>query len=124
MATGLKIPVGVDKRGRAAVETNEQSNTKKILMLAFSEGGDKNPFQSLGLDDRLIFGIKSPAFRGRAIQAVLRVAQKFTELIRIDESTIEFDDTQEGQVEVSFKYIDLSVNKEEEFTNTLLKNRR
>lgn len=115
MATGLKVPVGVNKKGRAAVETDESSNTQKILQLAFSEGGDNNPFQALGIDSRLVFGIKSPAFRGKVVQAILRIASKFTELIRIDENTIEFIEDIEAEFEVSFKYIDLLTNSEEEF---------
>ena len=119
MPLGLKIPVGVDFRGRAAVETNESKNTAKILSLAFQQGGDNNPFQQLGIDDRLIFGIKSAAFRGRAILAVRRILEKFPELVRVDDSTISFDDSVEGEFTLSFKYIDLLTNKEEEFNQGL-----
>jgi len=121
MPTGLKIPVGVDNRGRAAVETNQSKNTQKILTLAFSQGGDDNAFQLLGIDDRLIFSIKSASFRGKATQAVRRIVSKFPELIRIDEATISFDDTIEGELTMSFKYIDLLTNKEEEFKQGFLR---
>lgn len=115
MPKGLKIPVGVDNRGRAAIEKNESKNTMKILTLALQQGGDNNAFQLLGIDDRLIFGIKTAAFRGKATQAVKRIVSKFPELIRIDESTISFDDTVEGELTILFKYIDLLTNKEQEF---------
>lgn len=120
MATGLKVPVGVDHRGRADVETNEVKNTKKILKLALSEGGDDNPFQQLGIDGRLIFGIKNAAFRGKAIQAVQRVASRLDQLIRIDENTIEFDDSRPGEITLSFKYIDLLTQEEQEFVESLV----
>lgn len=119
MPMGLKIPVGVDQRGRAAVQKNESQNSQKILELALAEGGDDNPFQDLGLEDRLIFGIKTSAFRGKALQAVKNVAAKFVELIRIDEGTIQFNEQTEGEVELTFKYIDLLTNKEEEFRSRL-----
>lgn len=121
MPTGLKIPVGVDNRGRAAVETNQSKNTQKILTLAFQQGGDDNPFQQLGIDDRLIFSIKSASFRGKATQAVRRILSKFPELVRIVESTIAFDDTVEGELTMSFKYIDLLTNTEEEFSQGFLR---
>jgi len=119
MPKGLKIPVGVDQRGRAAVEKNESKNTAKILTLAFSEGGDANPFQSLGLDDRLIYGIKTSAFRGKALQAVNTILAKYKELVRIIEGSVEFDESKAGEVQLSFKYIDLLTDKEENFLATL-----
>lgn len=115
MAKGLKIPVGVDQRGRAAVEKVESRNTAKILILAFSEGGDDNPFQSLGIDDRLIYGIKTSTFRGKALQAVNRILSKYSQLVRIVDGTVEFDESVEGEVQLSFKYIDLLTSREEEF---------
>lgn len=123
MPKGLKIPVRVDERGRAAIETNESRNTIKILTLAFSEGGDDNPFQALGLDDKLIFGIKTASFRGKALRAVNAIIGKFPELVRVDTSTIQFDDSIEGELELSFKYIDLLTNKEEEFRTGLARAR-
>lgn len=119
MPKGLKIPVRVDERGRAAIETNESKNTLKMLTLAFSEGGDDNAFQNLGLDDRLIFSIKTASFRGKALRAVNVILAKFTELVRVDSSTISFDENTENELELSFKYIDLLTNKEEEFRTGL-----
>lgn len=120
MAKGLKIPVGVDQRGRAAVETDESQNTKKILTLAFSEGDDDNAFQSLGLTSTLVFGVKGAAFRGRAIRVVTTILAKFTEIVELDDSEpITFQEDIEGEVEMSFFYIDLLTNRKEEFTKRL-----
>jgi hypothetical protein len=119
MPKGLKIPVGVDNRGRAAIEKDQSKNTQKILSLAFQEGNDDNAFQLLGIDDSLIFSIKTASFRGKATQAVRRILAKFSELVRMDETTLSFDESKIGELVISFKYIDLLTNKEEEFTQGL-----
>jgi len=122
MPKGLKIPVGVDQRGRAAVESDESENTKKILTLAFSEGDDDNAFQSLGLTGTLVFGIKGAGFRGKAIRVVKVILAKFEDIVELDESEpIVFQEDVEGEVSMSFFYIDLLTNRKEEFTKRLVR---
>ena len=122
MPTGLKIPVGVNKAGGAAIESDESEQLKKLLILALSEGGDDNPFQVLGLPADLIFSIKDTAFRGRAAQAVNRVLQKFQETIRINPTKpVTFVEDSEGEVELQFEYIDLQTNQVKEFALSFTK---
>jgi len=123
MAKGLKVPVGVDKRGRALIENDESENTKKILKLAFSEGGDNNPFQQLGIDSRLIFSIDNASFRGRVLKAINQVLSKFTDLVALsDNEPIQITETEnEGEVNLTFFYIDLLTNKKEEFNQIFLR---
>ena len=123
MAKGLKVPVGVDKRGRALIENDESNNTKKILKLAFSEGGDNNPFQQLGIDSRLIFSIDNASFRGRVLKAINQVLSKFTDLVALsDNEPIQITETEnEGEVNLTFFYIDLLTNKKEEFNQIFLR---
>lgn len=124
MPTGLKIPVGVNKQGRAAVESNESKNTQKILTLAFSEGGDDNAFQKLGLDDRVVFSVKTSAFRGRALNAVNNILAKFPELVRLVEGSVEFQEDIEGEFTIEFEYIDLLTQKSETFIKAFVKGAR
>lgn len=118
MPTGLKIPVGVDKKGRAAIQKDESDNTRKVLILAFAEGGDNNPFQRLGIDKQLIFGVKKASFRGKALQAVTEIMNKFTEIARLDVDTVEFDATETGEFVISFKYVDLLKDQVKTFRTT------
>ena len=119
MPTGLRIPVGVSKTGRASVESDESKNTLKLLKLAFSEGNDKNAFQDLGLDDRLIFAVKSPSFRGRALRSVQIILSKYSDFVLLDDSEpIQFTETTEGEIELGFQYIDLLTNKKEQFVGS------
>lgn len=123
MAKGLKVPVGVDKRGRALVESDESENTKKILKLAFSEGGDKNPFQLLGIDNRLIFSVDNASFRAKALKAINQILSKFIDLVALSENDpIQISETGvEGEVQLTFFYIDLLTNKKEEFNQVFLR---
>ena len=119
MATGLKIPVGVDKSGGAAIETNSQEQLKKLVILALSEGGDDNPFHDLGLAPNLIFQIKDSAFRAQAQREIERVLAQFPERVSmIPNEPITFEEDVEGEVSVNFKYIELEKNTVEEFSTT------
>lgn len=123
MAKGLKVPVGVDRRGRARIETDESENTKKILKLAFSEGGDYNPFQTLGISNRLVFSIQNSAFRGKVLKAINQILSKFTELVALSENDpITFSETDnEGEIMVSFFYIDLLTDSKKEFNQVFIR---
>lgn len=116
MPTGLKIPVGVDKSGGAAVETNESAQTKKLLVLALSEGGDENPFQNIGLPADLIFSIKSPALRARSEKMINRILAKFTERVALGpKEPFTFKEDTPGEYELTFQYVDLLTNKVTDF---------
>lgn len=116
MPTGLKVPVRVDESGGAAIERDESKQLDKMLILAFSEGDDNNPFQNLGLDKTLIFSVQSAAFRGRAIRAIDLILAKFRDRVELaPDSPIKFEDKGNGEVEVSFEYIDLFTDKVETF---------
>jgi len=55
MATGLKVPVGVDEAGGAALVSGDD-DLAKIVMMALSPGSSRNPFQKLGINEEMIFG--------------------------------------------------------------------
>ena len=113
---GLRMPVGVNTRGRADIETNAVEQTKKIIGLAFGENDDMNPFQNVGFTNGLIFQLADPAFRGKANREVERVLARLSERIEIaPDEVIQFDNLGNGEVEMSFKYVDLRTNKVEEF---------
>lgn len=116
MPTGLKIPVRVNQSGGAAIETDEAEQLKKLLFQAFGEGGDDNAFQNLGLDKTLVFSVNGATFRGRALRAVEAVIAKFGTRVELrPDSPIKFEKTGEGEVELSFEYIDKFTDKPEEF---------
>lgn len=116
MPTGLRVPVGVNKAGGANIEDDEVEQTKKMLHLALSEGGDDNPFQSLGLKGDLVFSVRNNAFRGKALNFVTRVVSKFADRIALAPGEpITFSQDTENEVEMSLKYVDLSTSKIQDF---------
>lgn len=116
MATGLKIPVGVDKSGGAAIESSSSKQNKKILLLALSEGGDNNPFQRLGIGN-LIFKIKDVATRAQVQREIEKIIGQLSDrIVLIPNEPITFKEDVEGELEVSIKYIDIETNKVEEFS--------
>ena len=123
MPTGLRIPVGVDGKGRASVETDQSKNTLKNLKLAFSEGDDDNPFQDLGLKGAIIFSINNPAFRAKALRAIQQILDKYSELVELDESKpITFRQDEENEVIMEFTYIDLLTRETKPFSKKLGRN--
>lgn len=122
MPTGLKLPVTVDKSGGAAVELNESEQTKKLLRLALSIDDDDNPYQDVGLNQELIFKVKDPTVRAKAERKINQVLQRFADRITISpDQPITFKDTNEGEIEVSFSYVDLLTNKVEDFQSTVVR---
>jgi hypothetical protein len=122
MASGLKIPVGVDKSGGAAIESSSQRELKKLLFLALSEGGDDNPFQRLGLSSDLIFRVKDASFRSLALREIQRVLAQFSDRVEIfPDEPITFNEDVSGQVECSFKYIDKESHSVQEFSTKFVR---
>lgn len=116
MPTGLKIPVGVDETGGAAIEREETAQNKKIMTLGLSEGGDKNAFQNLGLRGDIIFDLKNVGLRGKALDAVQNFFAKYPDRYALKPDTpVTFKQDTEGEVEIFFEYIDLLTNEVNEF---------
>lgn len=115
----MRLPVGVDKSGGAALEDDpEHLNT--ILALALRPGDDDNPFQSLGLDAKIIMSVNDSAAQGLARNAIEKILRKFNDRLQLDPSgPITFNRTQEGELECSFRYVNLDTNKVTDFSGTI-----
>lgn len=119
MPTGLRIPVRVNESGGAAIETDEAEQNKKLLFLALQDGNDDNPFQNLGIAKDTLFSVIDGAARGVATRAIRNVMKKFED--RMDfapDKPIKFNIKGDGEIEVSFEYVDLFTNTVEEFRTT------
>lgn len=119
MAKGMAMPVGVNQSGGAALEDDpEHLNT--ILTLALRPGEDDNPFQSLGLDGRIIFAVNDSAAQGLARNAIEKVLRKFNDRLQIDpQAPISFSRTEEGELQCSFRYVNLDTGKVTDFSGTI-----
>lgn len=119
MSKGMAIPVGVDKSGGARLEDDPQ-HLNTILNLALQPGDDDNPFQSIGLDERIIFAVNDPAAQGLARNSIERILRKYTDRLQLDQSQpITFTKTDQGTLQCSFRYINLDTGKATDFTGTI-----
>lgn len=119
MAKGFGMPVRADKSGGAALE-DDPRHLATVLKLALSPGDDDNPFQSLGLDERIIFAVNDPAARGLAKNSIERILRKFSDRLTLDTSVpMQFSQSEEGKLEVSFRFIDLDTNTPTDFKTTI-----
>lgn len=119
MARGMKLPVGVDQSGGAALEDDPQ-HLNAILTLALQPGDDDNPFQILGLDEQIIFSVNDAGAQGVARNAIEKILRKFNDRLQIDPTApITFSRTAEGQLGCDFRYVNLDTGKVTDFSGTI-----
>lgn len=119
MAKGMTVPVGVSQGGGAALEDDPQ-HLNTILNMALQPGDDDNPFQSLGLDERIIFAVNDSAAQGLARNSIEKILRKYNDRLQIDPTVpISFVKTAEGELECSFRYINLDTGKVTDFSGTI-----
>lgn len=119
MATGLKLPVGVDGSGGAALIDGDAQDSK-ILSIALGDDDNDNAFQqNIGLGSFMIFeqpGDRTNALVRQRIKAIFRdfrAEQRF----KLVNDSIEFkDEDEQGEFSVEFKFINLESDEEKTFS--------
>jgi|GEM_PF-5995390 len=120
MPIGLSVPVYVNKGGGAQMQ-KEENQLDKLVVLALQEGEDDNPFQELGLDPRIIYRVNDDAAKFDARDDIENILKSFKNRLELgpDGVVINKEDntqqTEEGELHVSFEYINLDVNEAKEF---------
>lgn len=119
MTTGLSIPMQVNKGGGAKIEP-ENTQLDKLVVLALQEGDDDNPFQDLGLSPSIIYRVNDDAAKFDAKDEIETVLKSFEGRLKIHDGVkiAEAENnpqTEEGELHVSFEYINLDVNEAREF---------
>ena len=122
MATGLKIPVGVNKRGGTAMVTNDE-HSDQLIATALSDNSSTHAYQQeegLGID--MIFQPMEQSARARIIFRVRSIFKQFEglDLFKLKEDTIKWKEHPETQeLELQFKYINLESDEEKTFNTRL-----
>jgi len=116
MPTGLRMPVGVDGTGGAALSSRDVQNLK-IIKIALSDCDSDNAFQDIGLGNWMIFEIDAPEVQARALNFIRRIFRQFRaeQRYKLLERTIQFTKTSEGELDLEFKYLDIESDQEETF---------
>lgn len=114
MTTGLSFPVKVNKRGGAVV-LKDTEQLKKLLILAFSENEDNNPFQDIGFSKKIIFAQTSTITFSDIKQEIERIIKTFDGRITLaKERPIVLDRQETGEIIVTVKWVDTLSDIEEE----------
>lgn len=117
MTKALRVPIGVNiYGGTATVEGAEHK--KQIIKLALSNGDSANAFQqdiSLGVD--MIFGLDGTSLRSSVLQRVLTIFADFEgqKLFRLMKETVKWASLGDGQLELSFQYVDIETDSVQSF---------
>lgn len=116
MPTGLRMPVGVDGTGGAALASRDEQN-HKIIKIALSDCDSENAFQDIGLGNWMIFEIDAPEVQARALNFIRRIFRQFRaeQRYKLLERTIQFNKTTEGELDLEFKYLDIESDQESTF---------
>ena len=110
MPIGLKFPIQVDNGGGAALEF-EPRQIDKLIKLALAEGGDENPFQTLGLPGNVIYDINDNATITSIRIRIEQILTKFEDRIVIPEDfDIKLTSINE-ELFLEFSYLDLNNNE-------------
>jgi len=122
MTRGLMLPVGVNVAGGARlVEKDDQAD--KIIFTALSDNDNRNAFQQgLGLGADMVFDIESPALRAKTLRRIVNVFRNFEqlELYQLVVESIKFaSNSDTGDLDVEFKYINLESDEVKSFARGL-----
>lgn len=119
---GLALPIRPGPNGRTVVDESD-AHAEKILVIALSDGDNRNAFQqniALGADH--VFAVSSSATEGairrrlRAVFAELETAL----LYRLVEESITFTSiANTGDLLLVFRYINLESDEEKSFQHTI-----
>jgi len=119
MTTGLKVPLGVNPSGGAAVVEGDE-NDNKIISLALADDDNENAFQQdIGLGQRMVFDLNDPTIKPSILNRIVRIfdifqAQKRYKLMPETILWEEISDKQE--LILSFRYINLESDEPRTFT--------
>jgi len=118
LTKGLSVPVGVSNSGGLKLNSPVNHFTQ-TLMLAFSEGDDKNAFQSIGIPTELIYDISNAPTQAKIKRIIEKIARKFEDRIALDDQKpIIFERSAEGEITMNVYYVDLAINEEKDFSVT------
>ncbi len=118
MARGLRLPVGVDPTGRAALVEGEENN-RKIIWSALSGCDNEHAWQQdIGIGERMIFDLSDPTIQTKIMRQVVRIFDDFRrqKRFKLVPETIRFKtDSVRQELDFEFKFLDLESEEEQTF---------
>ena len=118
MARGMEMPVGVNSAGGAAMVEGDE-NDYKIIKMALSSDDNENAFQQdIGLGASMVFDLNDQALRAKIRRRLLQIFEDFQRQKRyklVKESIKWGENTEEQELELTFKYINMESDEEKQF---------
>jgi|WetSurMetagenome_2_1015567.scaffolds.fasta_scaffold1074541_2 hypothetical protein len=119
MAVGLRIPVGVNPAGGAALVARDENN-EKIIKTALSSCYNENAFQQgIGIGEDFVFDTNDLSIRMRVQRILLKIFEEFTIQKRfklINKSIKWTENSADGELALEFKYYDMEADEEKSIT--------
>lgn len=119
---GLKLPVGVNASGGAALIEGDE-NDEKIISIALGGGENEHAWQQDStLGEELIFDFSDPTTRAKILRRLYSIFDLFRikKRFMLKKETIEWEGSEEGEVVLSFKYVNLESDEEKNFRRPLV----
>lgn len=116
---GLKIPVGVNSYGGAAL-TEGDDNNNKIISAALGSDENENAFQQdITLGIGMIFDLNDPILRAKILRRTYQLFDLFKDQKRfkIKKDTVKWEENGEELI-LEFKYVNLESDEDILFRRT------
>ena len=116
MATGLKIPVGVNAMGGVALLEGDD-DAMQAIKIALTDCESENAFQQdLGLGSGMVFANNDSMLRARILNNLRSIFNQFQKEKRFKllENTIKWKDA-EGELTLEFRYLNMESDQEKPF---------
>lgn len=121
MAKGLRVPVGCNEFGQAAlVEGDNHADT--ILAMAINDDDNAHAWQTeLGIGIDMIFDSKDLGVRAKISARISKIFREFERLAlyKLVAGSMAWDDSVEGELTLSFQYVNLESDEVKSFAKRL-----
>lgn len=122
MATGLRLPLGANKAGRAALVSGDENDSKTISS-SLSDCDNENAFQQeIGLGAGMIFDVNDPLVRAKILRRVKLIFDDFEKLkrYRLEEETLKWSRGEDGELRLEFKYLNIESDELQTFEKSFV----
>ncbi len=121
MPSGLSVPLRVGPSGRTRISTGEEQD-RKIIMLALGDDDNENAYmQGIGLGAAMVFDVADPSLRAKVKIRLRAIFARFEQQkrFRLMEETIAWTEPVDGEIELSFRYINLETDEPSTYAQRL-----
>lgn len=119
MARGMRVPVGVNMMGGAAMVEGED-NDQKTIFVAMSNCDNDHAFQQdLGMDIGVVFQTVDSGARAKVLRRIRDIFRLFEEddRYRLLNDSLSWS-TKEGELVLEFKYLNIETDQVQSFSRT------